>query len=170
MQQQDDPMTTIDPYEEDLVLIRIAGTDAEVTEICDRHGELLTNLDGFFSGMRTVRFHLNDDVVNRTNEHRIRIMALLRHLQMSITPKGHFVGCHAVPLLQLHQGDGDIAEDQGERAYQEEAKVDKRLGGLRDYQTRETSKSKQEMMSSNPTVRAKVESILQSSELDKNHK
>ena len=30
---------------------RIAGTDAEVTEICDRHGELLTNLDGFFSGM-----------------------------------------------------------------------------------------------------------------------
>jgi hypothetical protein len=87
----------------------IAGTDAEVTEIRDRHGELLTNLDGFFNGMRTARFHLTDDVVNRTKEHRIRIMALLCHLQMSITPKGHFVGCHVVPLLRLHQGDGDIA-------------------------------------------------------------
>ncbi len=89
---------------------------------------------------------------------------------MSITPKGHFVGCHAVPLLRLHQGDGDIAEDQGEQAHQEEAKVDKQLGGLRNYQTRESRKSKQETMSSNPTVRARVESILQSSGLDKNHK
>jgi hypothetical protein len=149
---------------------RISGTDAEVAEICDRHGELLTNLDGFFSGLRTVRFHLTDDIVNRTNQHRIRIMALLRHLQMSITPKGHFVGCHAVPLLVLHKGDADVAEDQGERAHQEEAKIDKRLGGLRDYKLRETSKSKQESMISNPTVRAKVESIMESSGLDKNHK
>jgi hypothetical protein len=97
-------------------------------------------------------------------------MALLHHIKMSITPKGHFVGCHAVPLLRLHQGDGDIAKDEGERAHQEEAKVDTRLGGLREYQTRENSKSKQQTMSSNPTVRAKVESILQSSGLDKNHK
>jgi hypothetical protein len=70
--------------------------------------------------------------------------------------KGHFVGCHAVPLLQLNQGDGNIAKYQGEGAHKEKAKVDKQLGGLCNYQTRETSKSKQETMSSNPT--AKVES------------
>ena len=71
----------------------------------------MTNLDGFLSGMRTIRFHLTEETVARTDRYRERTLALWRYLGMSVTPKMHCIECHAIPLLRKHKAFAGLGED-----------------------------------------------------------
>ena len=124
---------------------RFAGTDAEIRHVGEMHVHLLLSLDGFFSCLRTKRFHLTPNILERTKQHRDRFVAHERHLAMSITSKSHFSGCHAVEQQEMLEGIGDVGEKAGERNHQDEAKADRRLGCVRHFGTRETTKSKEEV-------------------------
>jgi hypothetical protein len=78
---------------------------------------------------------------------------------MSITTKSHFGGCHAVEQQEELEGLGDMGEDAGERNHQDEAKADRRLGAVRNFATRETTKSGEEVQRKNETVQAKISKI-----------
>jgi hypothetical protein len=140
---------------------RFVGTDAEIRCVGEMHVHLLLSLDGFFSGLRTKRFHLTPNILERTKQHRDRFLAHERHLSMSMTSKSHFSGCHAVEQQEMLEGIGDMGEDAGERNHQDEAKADRRLGCVRHFGTRETTKSKEEVQMKNETVQAKIADINQ---------
>ena len=54
--------------------------------------------------------------------HRDAIENLWRYLKMSVTPKLHLLFVHLLIFLERVQGFGDLGEDAGERAHQEEAR------------------------------------------------
>ena len=126
-----------------------------------QYAELLTSLDGFISGMRTVRFHLTEHIKTKTDKYRLRVCALIRHLDLNVTPKVHLIEDHAIYFLGLHQGFGDLGEDAGERAHQIESKHDQRMAGVRDFKRKEALKSKHESRLFDPRVKIKIEEIKQ---------
>ncbi len=75
---------------------------------------------------------------------------------MSVTPKDHCIEDHAVQLMVLHQGIGDLGEDQGEHNHQLESKEDLRLGSVRSFQRREVFKSKQDGKKHDPGVKERI--------------
>jgi hypothetical protein len=110
---------------------RVIGTVEEIMEVCEQHRQLLLCLDGLFSGLRTKRYHLTAEIIEKKKAYRDRCLAIMRHLSMSVTPKDHFIEDHAVELMLLHEGIGDLGEDQGEHNnHQLEAKEDLRLGNV----------------------------------------
>jgi hypothetical protein len=135
---------------------RLVGTDAEILAVCEYHRQLLLCLDGYFSGLRTKRYHLTDEIKTKTILYRNRSLAIMRHLAMSVTPKDHCIEDHAVQLMFLHEGIGDLGEDQGEQNHQLESKEDLRLGGVRSFQRREAFKSKQDGKKHDPGVKEKI--------------
>jgi hypothetical protein len=140
---------------------RVAGIDEEMIEdVCEKHCQLVLCWDGYFSGLRTKRFHLTDGITRETKAYLYRSILLERHLGMSITPKTH-VMLHSIALLVLTCGFSDIAEDAGKRNHQDEAKADRRLGSIQDITRKETFKSKDEVRKKNPKVEAKIEEILE---------
>jgi hypothetical protein len=139
---------------------RVVGTDEEVSEVCRTHWELLTALDGFLSGMRTIRFHLTEEIVARTNQYREQTLALWRYLGMSVTPKAYCIKRHAIPWLVKHRGFANLGEDSGKRMHQVQSKLDQRLGAIHDFKKKEVCKSKEETMTSFPGVKIKMEEML----------
>ena len=76
---------------------------------------------------------------------------------MSVTPKDHCIEDHAVQLMLLHQGIGDLGEAQDEHNHQLESKDDLRLGSIRrNIQRRATIKSKQDGKKHDPGVKEKT--------------
>ena len=92
----------------------------------------------------------------KTILYRNQSLAIMRHLAMSVTPKDHCIEDHAVQLMFLHEGIGDLKEDQGEQNHQLESKEDLRLGGVRSFQRREAFKSKQDGKKHDPGVKEKI--------------
>jgi hypothetical protein len=78
----------------------------------------------------------------KTKEYHDRCLAIMWHLSMSVTPTDHFIEDHVVGLMILHEGIGDLGEDQGEHNHQLESKEDLRLGNVRCFRRREVFKSK----------------------------
>jgi hypothetical protein len=155
---------------EDHVLVlpveqRVVGTDEEIREVIARHRELLLNLDGLMSALRTVRFHVTPQLIIKTEQYLQRVLELWRHLEMSVTPKVHCLEDHVVYLFRKYSGFSDLGEDSGEQAHQLEARSDKRLAAVRDFAKREKSKSKQEVMKSQPKVQAKQEEMMRKGRL-----
>jgi hypothetical protein len=66
---------------------RVAGTDEEIADMCEKHHQLFICWDGYFSGLRTKRFHLTDAIAKKTKEFLLRSVLLERHLGMSIHQK-----------------------------------------------------------------------------------
>ena len=60
--------------------------------------------------------------------HRDAIENLWRYLKMSVTPKLHLLFVHLLRFMEQVQGFGDLGEDAGERAHQEEARNESRVG------------------------------------------
>jgi hypothetical protein len=135
---------------------RLVGTEAEILAVCEHHRQLLLCLDGYFSGLRTKRYHLTDEIKTKTILYRDRSLAIMRYLSMSVTPKDHCIEDHAVQLMVLHEGIGDLGEDQGEQNHQLESKEDLRLGCVRSFQRREAFKSKQDGKKHDPGVKEKI--------------
>ncbi len=75
---------------------------------------------------------------------------------MSVTPKDHCIEDHAVQLMVLHQGIGNLGEDQGEHNHQLEPKEDLRLGSVGSFQRREAFKSKQNGTKHDPGEKEKI--------------
>jgi hypothetical protein len=139
---------------------RVAGTDEDIKDVCEKHRQLFLCWDGYFSGLRIKRFHLTDEKARKTKEFLDRSVMLERHLGMSITPKTH-VMIHSIAQLITTRGFADMAEDAGERNHQHEAKADRRLGAIRDFTRKETFKSKDEVRKKNPKVEAKIAGMVE---------
>ena len=131
-------------------------TEDEIQAVCEQHRQLLLCLDGYFSGLRTKRYHLTDEIRTKTILYRDRSLAIMRYLSMSVTPKDPCIEDHAVQLMVLHEGIGDLGEDQGEQNHQLESKEDLRLGSVRSFQRREVFKSKQDGKKHDPGVTEKI--------------
>jgi hypothetical protein len=138
---------------------RVAGTDDEIRDVGEMHRHLLLSLDGYFSCLRTKRFHLTPAIAEKTKQFRDRFLALERYLGMSITTKSHLAEDHSVQQQEDLQGIGDIGEDFGERNHQDQAKADRRLGCVRNFATRETIKSKEEVQVKDEKVQTKIMEI-----------
>ena len=135
---------------------RLVGTQDEIQAVCERHRQLLLCLDGYFSGLRTKRYHLTNEIKTKTILYRNRSLALMRFLSMSVTPKDHCIEDHAVQMMVLHQGIGDLGEDQGEQNHQLESKEDLRFRSVRSFRRREAFKSKQDGKKHDPGVKEKI--------------
>jgi hypothetical protein len=139
---------------------RVARTDEEIANMCEKHRQLFVCWDGYFSGLRTKRFHLTDAIVKKTKEFLVRSVLLERHLGTSITPKTHVMDDHSIQQLNATHGFADLGEDAGERNHQDEATADRRLGAIRDYALKEAFKSKDEVKRKNQKVEAKIAQLV----------
>ena len=73
--------------------------------------------------------------------HRDAIENLWRYLKMSVTPKLHLFFVSLLIFLERVQGFGDLGEDDGERAHQEEARNESRVGAVVNLAKKERIKS-----------------------------
>jgi hypothetical protein len=127
-------------------------TDEELMEVCEIHKRLLGHMDGFFSEVRAKRFHISDGGMANAEMHRQHVLSIWRYLKVSVTPKLHVMEDHAIGLCSQHNGFGDLGEDAGERAHQEETKNDQRVWGIKGIIKKETTKSQFESMKKHPKV------------------
>jgi hypothetical protein len=132
---------------------RLVGTQDKIQAVCEHHWQLLFCLDGYFTGLRTKRYHLTNEI---TIPYRNHSVAIVQYLSMSVTPNDHCIEDHAVQLMVLHQGIGNFGEDQREHNRQLESKEDLHLGSIRSFQRREAFKSKQDGKKHDPGVKEKV--------------
>jgi hypothetical protein len=135
---------------------RFVGTDEEIRHVGETHRHLLHSLDGYFSCLRTKRFHLTPAILAKGKGFRDRVLAYERYLGMSVTTKSHLIGDHSCEQQEELQGLGDIGEDFGERNHQDQAKADRRLGCVRNFAAREKIKSLEEVQAKDTKVQAKI--------------
>jgi hypothetical protein len=140
---------------------RVAGMDAKIHHVGNMHHDLLLSLDGYFSCLRTKRFHLTPEISEKTKQYRDRWLSLERYLGMSVTTKSRLAEDHSVEQMEDLGGIGDLGEDFGERNHQDKAKADRRLGCVRNFAIRETIKSKEEVQTKDLKVQAKIFEIKQ---------
>ena len=88
-------------------------------------------------------------------------MNLWRYLKSSVTPTLHCIEDQAVTFIQYTNRFGDIGEDVGERAHQEETCNKARVAAVHNIKNKETTKSHFEAMAKN--VKMKVEELKQPS-------
>jgi hypothetical protein len=138
---------------------RFAGTDEEIRHVAKTHRNLLHSLSGYFSCLRTKRFHLTPDIVRKGKRFRDHVLAYERYLGMSTTTKSHLMEDHSVEQQWEFNGIGDLGEDFGERNHQDQAKADRRLGCVRNFAAREKLKSLEEVQAKDSTVLAKISDI-----------
>ena len=74
------------------------------------------------------------------------------------SPKVHSIKDHAIYLLEKFGGYGDLGEDAGEKAHQDEAKIEARVAAIK-----ESTKSTYEAMAKKDSVRAVVDDLTQKS-------
>ena len=117
------------------------------------------------SALRTLRFHVTEELIIQAERYLQRILELWRHLGLSVTPKLHCLEDHVIFFLRKYFGLADLGEYSGELAHQLEAINDKRLSAVRDFAKRERSKSKQEVMKSQPQVQAKQDEMMRKGRL-----
>jgi hypothetical protein len=135
---------------------RFAGTDEQIRHVGKTHRDLLYCLDGYFSCLRTKRFHLTPAILAKGKKFRDHVLAHERYLGMSVTTKSHLIDDHASEQQEELDGFGDIGEDFGERNHQDQAKADRRLGCVRNFAAREKLKSLEEVQAKDTKVQAKI--------------
>ena len=72
--------------------------------------------------------------------HRDAIENFWRYLKMSVTTKLHLLFVHLLRFLERVQGFGDLGEDSGERAHQEEARDESQMGEVVNLEKKEGTK------------------------------
>ena len=111
-------------------------SNEEIGELFWVYARLLGHLESFFSILCKKRFHLNDLDVYKAMLHRDAIENLWRYLKISLTPKLHLLFVHLLIFLEQVQGFGDLGEDAGERAHQEEASNESIVGAVVNLEKR----------------------------------
>jgi hypothetical protein len=92
-------------------MYRVVGMDDKIRNVFERHHQLFLCWNGYFSGLRTKRFHLTDEIVTKMKKYLERSLLLERHLSMSITPKSHVMGDHSIEQLVRTCGFADLGEE-----------------------------------------------------------
>ena len=85
--------------------------------------------------------------------HHNAIENLWRYLKISVTPKLHLLFVHLLRFLERVQGLGDLGEDAGERAHQEEARNESRVGAVLNLEKKGRTKSQFEAMKKSAMVK-----------------
>ena len=116
-------------------------SDEEIGELFGVYARLLGHLEAFFSIICKKRFNLNDSDVDQAMLHRDAIENLWKYLKMSVTPKLHLLFVHLLRFLERVQGFGDLVEDAGEQAHQEEARNESQVGAVVNLEKKEHTKS-----------------------------
>jgi hypothetical protein len=106
--------------------------------------------------LRTKRFHLTLEIVEKGKQFRVQVLAHERYLGMSVTTKSHLMEDHSLAQEEELDGIGDLGEDFGERYHQDQAKADRRLGCIRHFATRAAIKSNEEVQMKDKKVQAKI--------------
>ena len=76
-----------------------------------------------------------------------------RYLKISVTPKLHLLFVHLLRFMEQVQGFGDLGDNAGERAHQEEAKNESRVGAVVNLAKKEGTKSHFEAMKKSAMVK-----------------
>ena len=134
-------------------------TNEKIVMTIQIHCRLLGHLDALFSFLRTPRFHTDSKIIDHLRKHRDHVLALVRYLRMSVTPKYHNIEAHVVHAMIQTGGFGDIAEDAGERAHQDGARMNRRVYAISNIQKKESTIARYEVMKQNPIVAVKSEEI-----------
>ena len=116
-------------------------SDKEICELFRVYARFLGRLEAFFSIICKKRFHLNDSDVDKAMLHCDAIENLWRYLKMSVTPKLHLLFVHFLIFLEQVHGFGDLREDSGEPAHQEEARNESQVGAVVNLAKKERTKS-----------------------------
>ena len=82
---------------------------------------------------------------------------------MSVTPKLHLLFVHLLIFLEREQGFGDLVEDADERAHQEEARDESRVGAVVNLAKKEHTKSQFEVMKKSTMVKETMNEFKQKS-------
>ena len=85
--------------------------------------------------------------------HRDAIENLWRYLEISVTPKLHILFVRLLIFLERVKEFGDLGEDDGERAHQEEARNESRVGAVVNLAKKERTKSQFEAMKKSANVK-----------------
>ena len=88
---------------------------------------------------------------------------LWRYLKMSVTPKLHLLFVRLLRFLERVQLFGDLGEDSGERAHQEEASNEIRVGLVVNLEKKERTKSHFEAMKKSAKVKEMMSELKQKS-------
>ena len=128
-------------------------SDEDIGELFGVYYQLSGHFEALFSILCKKRFHLNDSDVDKAMLHRDAIENLWRYLKMSVTPKLHLLFVHLLRFLERVQGFGDLGEDAGERAHQEEARNESRVGAVVNLEKKERKKSQFEAMKKSAMVK-----------------
>ena len=96
---------------------------------------------------------MEDSDLEKAARHRDAIGNLWRYLNMSITPKLRLLFGHLLGFLEQVQGFGDLGEDAGERAHQEESRNESRVGAVANLVKKERTKSQFEAMKKSTNVK-----------------
>ena len=78
---------------------------------------------------------------------------LCRYLKMSVTPKLHLLFVHLLIFLERVQVFGDLGQDDGYRAHQEESSNESRVGAVANLAKKERTKSQFEAMKKSAMVK-----------------
>ena len=82
---------------------------------------------------------------------------------MSVTPKLHLLFVYLFKCLERVQGFGDLGQDAGERAHQEEARNESRVGAGVNLAKNERKKSQFEAMKKSEMVKEMMSDFKQNS-------
>ena len=99
--------------------------------------------------------------------HRDAIENLWRYLKISVTLKLHSLFVHLLRFLEQVQGFGDLGEDAGEWAHQEEARNESRVGAVENLAKKERTKSHLEAIKKSAMVKETMSEFKQKSKSDK---
>ena len=138
-------------------------SDEEIGELFGVYAWFLGHLEALFSIICKKRFHLNDSDVDKAMLHRNAIENLWRYLKISGIPKLHLLFVHLLISLERVQGFGDIGENSGERAHQEEARNDSRVGAALNLAKKERTKSQFKAMKKGAMVKVTMSEFRQKS-------
>ena len=115
-------------------------SNGEIGYLFGVYARLLGHLEVFFSILCKKRFHFNDSYVDKAMLHRDAIENLWRYLNMSVTPNLHLLFVRLLRFMEQVQVFGDPGEDAGERAHQEEARNESRVGAVVNLAKKEHTK------------------------------
>jgi hypothetical protein len=91
--------------------------------------------------------------------YRDQVLALERHLGVSVTTKSRLAKDHSVGQQEDLEVIEDLGEDFGERNHQDEAKADRRLRCVPNFATRESIESKEEVQINSEKMQAQIVKI-----------
>ena len=94
-----------------------AESTEDILSIVKMYSQLFTNLDCYFSLLRTKRFHTTVGMEHKLDKTTQHFVDIWRYFKISVTPKVHIGDDHIVDFFLCLKEFDDITEDEGEPNY-----------------------------------------------------